>query len=287
MCYGRSINGTEGPLSKNRVHSSELPGSGSRDSSHNGMKKKRVTTPPSSPSSPSTTTAVPREPKTKVKITDLKSVVPLTKNQETFFRLYRHESAFLLSGVAGTGKTYIALYNALREVLDRSTPRNKIVIVRSAVASRDIGHLPGDEKEKTEVYVRPYVDICADLLPRFGTQAFARLKEQKVVDFMITSFVRGLTIDNAIIVVDECQNMTDHELNSVMTRLGRDSKIVLCGDFRQTDLHKKTDVSGFQQFLNIIKHMPSFHTIDFEIEDILRSDLVREFIIARLTAGII
>lgn len=218
--------------------------------------------------------------KLKIKIDDLKTIQPLTDNQKKFFELYKNSQATLLHGVAGTGKTYIALYKALEEVLDKSSIYKRVVIVRSAVPSRDIGHLPGDEKEKTEVYQQPYIEICDDLFGR--GDAFQRLQEQHAVSFMITSFVRGITLENSVIIVDECQNMTDMELNSIITRVGDRSKIIFCGDFRQSDLYKKTDMSGLKKFMVIADMMPSFKNIEFEVEDIVRSDLVKEYIIARM-----
>ena len=157
---------------------------------------------------------------------------------------------------------------------------NNVIIVSSAVPSRDIGHLPGDEKEKTEVYTQPYVSICDDLFSR--SDAYQRLKEQKIIEFMITSFIRGITLDDSIIIVDECQNMTDMELNSIITRVGERSKIIFCGDFRQTDLYKKTDMSGLKKFMAIVDMMPSVKTFEFGIDDIVRSSLVKEYIVARL-----
>lgn len=217
----------------------------------------------------------------KVKYSDLTQIQPKNYNQRQFFELYDSQSpAILLHGVAGTGKTFIAMYKALEEVLDPATEYERVIIVRSAVPSRDIGHLPGDEKEKTEVYTLPYVEICEDLFNHI--QPFQRLQEQKTVHFLITSFVRGITLDNSIVIVDECQNMTDMELNSIMTRIGRNSKIIFCGDFRQTDLYKKNDMSGLQKFMAIAELMPTFKTIEFSVNDIVRSKLVKEYILARL-----
>jgi len=218
--------------------------------------------------------------KLRLRIDDLKVIEPLTSNQRRFFELYDSSSIMLLHGVAGTGKTFIALYKALEEVLDKSNYYQKVVIVRSAVPSREIGHLPGDEKEKTEVYTLPYVDICEDLFGR--NDAYQRLEEQGIIQFMITSFVRGITLDDAVIIVDESQNMTDMELNSIITRVGERSKIIFCGDFRQTDLYKKTDMSGLKKFMVIADMMPSFKTIEFEVQDIVRSNLVKEYILARM-----
>jgi phosphate starvation-inducible protein PhoH len=218
--------------------------------------------------------------KLKLRLDDMKTIQPLTENQKGFFDAYDESQIMLLHGIAGTGKTYIALYHALEEVLDKSSNFNKVVIVRSAVPSRDIGHLPGDEKEKTEVYTEPYIEICADLFER--PDAYQRLSEQKAVQFLITSFVRGITLSNSIIIVDECQNMTDMELNSIMTRVGDRSKILFCGDFRQTDLYKKHDMSGLKKFMVIADMMPNFKTFEFGVDDIVRSAIVKEYILARL-----
>lgn len=218
--------------------------------------------------------------KLKLRLDDMKVIKPLTENQKGFFEAYDNSKIMMLLGVAGTGKTYIALYHALEEVLEKANNYEKVVIVRSAVPSREIGHLPGDEKEKTEVYQQPYISICQDLFDR--SDAYQRLSEQKVIQFMITSFVRGTTLDNSIIIVDECQNMTDMELNSIITRVGERSKIIFCGDFRQTDLYKKTDMSGLKKFMVIADMMPSFKTFEFGVDDIVRSELVKEYIMARL-----
>ena len=216
----------------------------------------------------------------KIRLEDLKDVEPLTDNQRKFFEAYEQKPVLLLHGVAGTGKTYIALYRALKDVLDKSVVYKKVIVVRSAVPSREIGHLPGDEKEKTEVYTQPYISICEDLLKR--KDAYDRLNEQSCLSFMITSFVRGITLDDCIIIVDECQNMTDMELNSIITRVGDRSKIIFCGDFRQTDLYKKTDMSGLKKFMVIAENMPSVETIEFDVDDIVRSDIVKEYILARM-----
>jgi len=223
-----------------------------------------------------------QESKHKIKLADLKEIYPLTQNQENFFNYYRKgNTALLCHGVAGTGKTYIAMYNAFREILENSIYK-KVIIVRSAVPSRDIGFLPGNEKEKVEIYSQPYQEICTDLFPRFSERAYNKLKEQNLVHFMVTSYVRGLTLDNAIVIVDEAQNMNDMELNSIMTRIGKNTKVIFCGDFRQTDLQKRNDMSGLKKFMAIANHMPSFRHVEFEVEDIVRGPLVKEYIIARL-----
>jgi phosphate starvation-inducible protein PhoH len=233
----------------------------------------------------SSQTFLVEEPESKHKVThvDLKETYPLTQNQENFFNFYgKGNKAILCHGVAGTGKTYIAMYNAFKEILDNQSVYKKVIVVRSAVPSRDIGFLPGNEKEKVEVYSQPYQEICSDLFPRFGERAYKKLKEQNLIHFMVTSYVRGLTLDNAIVIVDEAQNMNDMELNSIMTRVGHNTKIIFCGDFRQTDLQKRSDMSGLKKFMSIAQHMPSFRHVEFDVEDIVRGPLVKEYIMARL-----
>jgi len=219
--------------------------------------------------------------KCKIRIDDLYTFDPITNSQKEFYELYRQgATAFMLHGVAGTGKTFVALYKALEEVLDPSTKYQQVVIVRSAVQSRDIGHLPGDEHEKAEVYQRPYEELCTKMFGR--ADAFSRLIEQGHATFMVTSFLRGITIDNAIIIVDESQNLNWPEISTIMTRVGDNTKILFCGDFRQTDLNKKNDMSGLKKFLAICRRMPSFKDIEYTVDDIVRSDLVKEFIVAQL-----
>ena len=218
----------------------------------------------------------------KIRIDDLKTFQPLTDNQKQFFDAYKMGDYFIaLHGVAGTGKTFCALYKALEEVLDKSNPFNKIIVVRSAVQSRDIGHLPGDVDEKMEIYQQPYRQICETLFGR--KDAWDRLEEQHHIEFISTSFIRGMSFDDAIIIVDEMQNMTYEEIDTVMTRVGYRSKIIWCGDYRQTDLNKKkNDHSGILKFFDIAQHMSAFTRIEFTVDDIVRSSLVKDYILAKL-----
>jgi phosphate starvation-inducible PhoH-like protein len=218
-------------------------------------------------------------------IGDLKAVSPLTETQRKFFNLYKKNvPGLFLHGVAGTGKTYIALWSALDDILSERNEYDRVIIVRSAVPSREIGHLPGTEKEKTEVYAHPYMDMCSDLFPKYGQLAYNKLKEQNKLVFMSSSFVRGLTFDNAIVIVDEAQNMSLQELNSIITRVGQDTRIIFCGDYRQTDLSRKHDMSGIKKFIEIISRMPSFNLLEFGVDDIVRSEFVRQFLIATMEA---
>ena len=218
----------------------------------------------------------------KIKIDDLRTFDPLTNNQKKFFDAYKQGDYFIaLHGVAGTGKTFIALYKALEEVLDKSNPFNKIIIVRSAVPSREVGHLPGDLDEKTQIYRQPYQQICHTLFGR--PDAYQRLEEQHYIEFISTSFIRGMSFDDAIIIVDEMQNLTFEEIDTVMTRVGYRSKIVWCGDYRQTDLNKKkNDMSGILKFFDIAMHMGAFTRIEFTPDDIVRSSLVKDYIMAKI-----
>lgn len=217
----------------------------------------------------------------KLRIDDLKTFQPLTDNQKKFFDAYKVGDYFVaLHGVAGTGKTFIALYKAIEEVLDKSNPFNKIIIVRSAVPSREVGHLPGDLEEKTQIYRQPYQQICHTLFGR--ADAYQRLEEQHHIEFISTSFIRGMSFDDAIIIVDEMQNLTFEEIDTVMTRVGYRSKIIWCGDYRQTDLNKKkNDMSGILKFFDIAQHMGAFTRIEFTADDIVRSSLVKDYIIAK------
>lgn len=214
-----------------------------------------------------------------VTINSLKELSPLTTNQSIFFHNYHKKDIMVLSGCAGTGKTLSALYKALEEALDKRSKRQKIIIVRSNVSVRDPGALPGDLEEKNAIYELPYEQLCSFLLGK--PDSYSRLKEQGVVSFMSTSFMRGLTFNNSIVIVDEFENCNFQEINTIITRLGNNSKIILCGDIHQTDLYKKGDVSGWWKFMEIINNMHNVLHVDFKVEDIVRSGLVKDYLIAK------
>lgn len=211
---------------------------------------------------------------------DLKEVRPLTPNQTDMFHAWYNGSHLIAHGSAGTGKTFLALYLAFQEVLDRRYEPNHIIIVRSNVATRDVGHLPGTLDEKMSEYERPYRDICADLFERRTT--YDDMKNAGLVSFMPTSFVRGLTWNKAVVIVEEAQNLNfEHEINSIMTRVGYDTRVIVTGDFVQSDLpHNGKDKSGIKQLLHVAKDVRGFTEIKFTQHDIVRSEFVKSWIIA-------
>lgn len=216
----------------------------------------------------------------KIRIDDLKTFEPLTDNQKKFFDYYKRGDYFIgCFGSPGVGKSFLSLLKGFEEVLDKSNPFNQVVVVRSAVQVRDQGYVPGDLDEKMAIYEQPYKEICATLFGR--NDAWDRLKEQGHARFISTSAIRGISIDGAIIVVDEAQSMTWHELNSVISRVGHRSKIIFVGDLKQNDLLKnKNDVSGLAKFISVARTMPEFSEIEFTPDDIVRSSLVKSWIIA-------
>ena len=223
--------------------------------------------------------------------TDLmRDIEPLTDNQQVLFNAYESGKNLVAYGCAGTGKTFITLYNALRDVLDQNTPYEKIFIVRCLVATREIGFLPGDHEDKSYLYQIPYKDMVKYMfeLPTAADfeMLYGNLKAQGTVDFLSTSFIRGTTFDKAIILVDEFQNLNYHELDSIMTRVGADSKIMFCGDATQTDLVKTNEKNGIIDFMKILRIMSSMDIIEFGVEDIVRSGLVKEYLLAKLEIGV-
>ena len=217
-------------------------------------------------------------------------IQPLTKNQERFFEAYEKGKNIFAYGAAGTGKTFVALYLALRDVLDQLTPYEKVYVVRSLVSTREIGFLPGDHEDKSFLYQIPYKNMVKYMF-QMPTDAdfemlYGNLKQQDTIKFWSTSFIRGTTIDQAIVLVDESQNLNFHELDSIITRVGEDAKIMFCGDASQTDLQKTNEKNGILDFMKIIEQMPEdFAMIEFDVNDIVRSGLVREYLIRKMAMG--
>ena len=216
----------------------------------------------------------------------MRDIEPLTDNQKKLFDSYKDGKNLVAYGAAGTGKTFITLYNALQDVLDPSTPYEKIYIVRSLVATREIGFLPGDHEDKSSLYQIPYKNMVKFRFEMPSESDFemlyGNLKNQGTISFWSTSFIRGTTLDNAIVIVDEFQNLNYHELDSIMTRIGENGKIMFCGDATQSDLVKTNERNGVSDFMKILRIMPSVDIIEFGIEDIVRSGLVKEYLLAKL-----
>ena len=216
----------------------------------------------------------------------LRDIDPLTENQQKLFESYSEGKNIIAYGAAGTGKTFITLYNALCDVLDPSTPYEKIYIVRSLVSTREIGFLPGDHEDKSTLYQIPYKNMVKYMfeLPSAADfeMLYGNLKAQETISFWSTSFIRGTTFDRAIIIVDEFQNLNFHELDSIMTRVGENTKIMFCGDATQSDLIKQNERNGIADFMQILRIMSSVDVVEFGIDDIVRSGLVKEFILAKM-----
>ena len=218
------------------------------------------------------------------------NVDPITENQKLLFKYYDEGKNIFAHGVPGSGKTFCTLYKALKEVLDERSPYEKIYIVRSLVQTREIGFMPGSESDKKSLFEIPYKNMVKYMFEMPSDSEFemlyGNLKAQDTISFWCTSFIRGITLNNTIIIVDEVQNLSAHECFSVITRCGENTKIMFCGDAEQSDLIKLSEKNGIMDFMRIIEIMPSFEKIEFGIDDICRSSLVKEFVIAKKSLGL-
>lgn len=216
-------------------------------------------------------------------------VKPLTENQKVLFDAYDDGKMLFAYGAAGTGKTFITLFKALKEVLSEITPYEKIYIVRSLVATREIGFLPGDHDDKSALYQIPYKNMVKYMFEMPSDADFemlyGNLKAQETISFWSTSFIRGTTFNRSIILVDECQNLNFHELDSIITRVGEDCKIMFCGDIMQSDLVKTSERSGIHDFMKILQAMPEFESVEFGVDDIVRSGLVKSYLVNKINLG--
>ena len=217
-------------------------------------------------------------------------VNPITENQQLFFNEWAKDKNLFSYGAAGTGKTFIALYLALKDVLNEESPYEKVYIVRSLVSTREIGFLPGTHEDKSELYQIPYKNMVRHMFGMPDDASFDmlydNLKHQETISFWSTSFLRGTTLDDAIVIVDECQNLNFHELDSIITRVGQDSKIVFCGDVNQSDLQRTNERNGVLDFQRILQGMDEFSEIEFGVNDIVRSGLVKSYLISKMTLGL-
>ena len=221
-----------------------------------------------------------------INLEHLSTIEPLTDNQKKVFDAYKDGKNLVLHGAAGTGKTFISLYLAMQTVLDPATPYEKVYMVRSLVPTREIGFLPGDHEDKSYLYQIPYKNMVKYMFEMPSEADFemlyGNLKAQETIGFWSTSFIRGTTLDKAIVIVDEFQNLNFHELDSIITRIGTDSKIMFCGDATQTDLIKQNERNGIHDFMNVLRIMPSVDIIEFGVEDIVRSGLCKEYLLSKL-----
>ncbi len=219
----------------------------------------------------------------------LKNIEPLTPAQELLWEEYASGKNLVAYGCAGTGKTFCLLYQALKEVLTEDTPYEKIYIVRSLVPTREIGFLPGTHEDKSWLYQIPYRNMVKHMFSMYTDKEFESLYEdlqrQETISFWSTSFLRGTTLDNAIVIVDEFENLNFHELDSIMTRVGENSKIYFAGDASQSDLLKVTERTGILDFMQILNGMPEFSKVEFGLEDIVRSGLVRSYLVSKINQG--
>jgi phosphate starvation-inducible protein PhoH and related proteins len=218
-----------------------------------------------------------------VRLDDLLQFEPVTNNQEIAYKAWDEGDNLVLSGSAGTGKTFIGMYLALEDILDKDTEYDKLFIIRSMVPTRDMGYLPGSKEEKEQAYILPYKAIANEF---FGDVAsYNKMVTSKQIEFMSTSFIRGSTFDNCIMLVDEMQNLTFHELDSIITRVGKHSKIIFCGDYKQSDFKYQDEKDGIIGFLNIVEQLKNFTMVNFGWEDIVRSDFVRDYIMTKEMLG--
>jgi predicted ribonuclease YlaK len=219
----------------------------------------------------------------------LLDIDPLTDNQRKLFDAYAEGKHLVAYGCAGTGKTFITLYNSIRDVLDERTPYEKVYIVRSLVPTREIGFLPGSHDDKADIYQIPYKNMVKYMFQMPSDVEFemlyGNLKSQETIKFWSTSFLRGVTLDNCIVLVDEFANLNFHELDSIITRVGENCKIMFCGDATQSDLVKTSEKNGIVDFMSVLRKMDSFDIIEFGVDDIVRSGLVRQYLIAKIEEG--
>jgi len=225
-----------------------------------------------------------------ITFSQLTKITPVTDSKQSVFDSWKDDKNQFLFGCAGTGKTFVSLYLALQQVLNPETPYDRVIVVRSLIPTREIGFLPGDEEDKAALYQVPYSNMMQFMFEQPNEQAFSmlydRLKAQGSFFFLSTSFLRGLTFDNSIIIVDECQNLNFHELDTIITRVGQNSKIFFCGDFAQSDLTKNNEKNGLMDFLQILQNMNEFNCTEFNIGDIVRSGFVRNYLIQKTKLGL-
>lgn len=219
-----------------------------------------------------------------IRIDDLITIDPMTAHQRDVFDAWRSGDNVAMVGTAGTGKTFLAMYLALEEVMDKSSPFDTVRIIRSVVPTREVGFLPGTLDEKLQAFTGPYRAAAAQLFE--DERAYDKLIACDYVTFESTSYIRGISFENSIVIVDEMQNLNFHELDSVITRTGHCSKILFCGDYYQSDFRNESEKKGINTFLDILEQLKHFTVVNFSWEDIVRSGLVRDYIMTKEWMGL-
>lgn len=218
--------------------------------------------------------------------TSLKNIKPMTYNQSKTFDAFDDDKNLMLHGCAGTGKTFIMIYLAMKAVLSRRVDQTKVVIVRSMLPTRDIGFLPGSQEEKMSVYTEPYYSLFDELFPDVENP-YELAKYQDILEFMPTSYIRGITLKDSYIIVDECQNLNFHELDTIITRVGQNSRIIFCGDVDQSDLVRTQEKNGILDFTRVLEQMDEFTLVEYNLGDIVRSGFVRNYLINKIKLGLV
>jgi predicted ribonuclease YlaK len=226
-------------------------------------------------------------------ITDsqLIKIKPVTDNQKVTFEAFKKGQNIFQYGAAGTGKTFVALYLELKEVLDLKSPYDRVCLVRSLMTTKDISFIPSNENDTALLYQTVYQNMVQFMFEQPNEDAFSslydRLKAQQSLYFLSTSFLRGLTFDNSIIVVDECQNLNFHELDTIITRVGQNSRIIFCGDVDQSDLVRTQEKNGILDFTRVLEQMDEFTLVEYNLGDIVRSGFVRNYLINKIKLGLV
>lgn len=209
---------------------------------------------------------------------NMRDIKPITDSQIEAYEQWDKGRNLILSGAAGSGKTFIALYLALQELIKNR--KKRLVILRSVVPTRDIGFLPGTQEEKEAAYLTPYIGVISEIFKNNPT-LFTSFLKNGTIEFLTTSYIRGITLKDAIVVVDEFQNCNFHELDSIITRIGKGSRVIFSGDYYQSDFTNRKEKEGIGEFLKIIESLKHFEKIEFTWKDCVRSGMVRDYLMTK------
>ena len=202
-----------------------------------------------------------------------KPITGRTPNQQKLVEEFAHNDLTFALGQTGTGKTYVAIALAVRALKNREA--RKIILSRPAVeAGEKLGFLPGDMKDKIDPYLQPLYDALEDMIPPMKLKEYM---ETKVIQIAPLAFMRGRTLNDAIIVLDEAQNTTPHQIKMFLTRLGMNAKMIITGDITQIDL-PRTTTSGLVQALKVLRDVRGIGRVEFTKKDIIRHQLVQRIV---------